>query len=68
MSDKEFVLHDGLDDAKTEELHKFLNDADKVFDWEGSDSGITLLINVDVYPGDTIVIDDRDNITVRRKA
>lgn len=52
---EQMQLHDGEDDAKTETLHHMLNPLMLAgHDWEGSDSGISiqLLINV----GDTIQI------------
>jgi hypothetical protein len=51
----QFNLHDGEDDKKTVELHTFLDpmvDKKQIFEWEGHESGITIVL--DVRPGDTI--------------
>lgn len=66
---KEFTLHDGEDEEKTDELHKFLESmGDNVFDWDGDESGISLMINVRVNIGDTILYDESDGtVTIRRK-
>lgn len=62
-----FTLHDGSDEAKTDELHKFIEGlGDAVFDWEGHEGGIDLTLTVSVKPGDTIVYDG-DQVIVRRK-
>lgn len=54
-----FELHDGSDDAKTDELHKFLcNDGDDSGpEWEGDPDGIDIWPNwpIHVNIGDTIV-------------
>jgi hypothetical protein len=49
---KKFVLHNGSDEAKTEELHEFLNG----FDWHSSGYGITISMPAkQADEGDTIV-------------
>lgn len=51
-----FVLHDGEDEAKTNELHEFLDQPvhTRGHDWEGHNSGI--YITLDVGQGDAIVV------------
>lgn len=76
---REFVLHDGTDENKTEELHDFMEKAKTVNglvynDWEGSNCGISIWylnqandhdsIHVDV--GDKIIIDENGNVTVEK--
>lgn len=67
-----FVLHDGEDEDKTQELHQFLAEAD-IHDWEGDEGGVYIYRTVlDEEPlhakvGDTIAIDDEGGVTVRRK-
>jgi hypothetical protein len=58
---REFVLHDGEDDKKTEELHKFMEGVD----WEGDGAGITILWRVE--PGDTIVRGADGSVRVVKK-
>jgi hypothetical protein len=51
----QFRLHDGDDEQKTVELHTFMKpliDDGHIFEWEGSDSGITIVMHV--RPDDTI--------------
>lgn len=62
-----FMLHDGESDAKTVELHDFmlpLIDQKQIYEWEGSDSGIT--ITIDVQPGDVIQRSDDGWVRVVR--
>lgn len=49
---KIFVLHDGEDEKKTEELHEFLDGAD-IVDWEGDNSGLSVWLHFGV--GDEIL-------------
>ena len=58
---KTFVLHDGEDEDKTEELHTFMGD----MTWEGDCGGITIWLEARV--GDTIVINDDDSVRIIRK-
>lgn len=60
---KAFTLHDGEDDDKTEELHKIM--AEKVLDWEGDNSGITVWIAV--AAGDTMLFGDDGSFRVLSK-
>lgn len=64
---KKFVLHDGEDEAKTEELHELLGTVNKdlLHEWEGNDSGISLYINVN--QGDEIEVSECGDITIRRR-
>lgn len=63
---KVFVLHDGEDDKKTEELHKFLQPVkDTGCDWEGDSSGITIVMSVLV--GDVIAVGHDGGVRVLRK-
>ena len=58
---REFTLHDGEDDSKTEELHKFLEGVE----WEGDESGVEIILRVSV--GDTIIIRGDGSIRVEKK-
>ena len=59
-----FVLHDGLDEKKTEELHVFLAGA-QIEEWDGHNDGINLWINVRI--GDTILRHEDGSVRVVRK-
>lgn len=72
-----FVLHDGEDDEKTQELHKFMDTARKLqeegvhggycFDWEGDESGVYVTQAVHARTGDVFVMDPKTgHITVER--
>jgi hypothetical protein len=56
-----FVLHDGADSKETDKLHKFLDG----IEWEGDEGGVDIRLHVNV--GDTIVIDQRGAILIRRR-
>lgn len=66
MTKREFVLHDGEDEDKTEKLHEFMG----TIDWEGDTTGVTIHSVIGVRPGDTIVIEDNGDeepvVSVRR--
>ena len=62
MPDRRLVLfEDEGDDAKIEELKKFLEG----FTWDGENNGIIIWLNVTV--GDTIVIGEDGGIHVEKK-
>jgi hypothetical protein len=58
-----FELHDGSDEEKTDELHKFLENVPILNDWEGDITGITLWLHVPV--GSTVEIHDDGAVLVR---
>lgn len=65
----EFTLHDGEDEKKTEELHKFIEDAKvagaDIHDWEGENSGVNIWISVAI--GDTMIYDEHGAFTIKKK-
>lgn len=68
MTEKTFVLHDGEDDKKTEELHEFFDsapDAAEIYDWEGESTGISIWVCVKA--GDTIAYDEQGNFSIKRR-
>jgi len=59
-----FILHDGEDDERSQELHEFLSPLKAAGgDWEGDNSGITIWMPP-VAVGDAIVV-DHDGLGVR---
>lgn len=59
-----FLLHDGEDEKKTDELQSFMTDHG--MDWEGDNSGITIWLAAGV--GDTILIGNDNALRILRKS
>jgi hypothetical protein len=66
---KSFELHDGEDDERTTELHRFmmpLIEGRHIYEWEGTGTP-SIVITLDVNPGDTIQASADGWIRVVRK-
>jgi hypothetical protein len=68
VTHRSFRLHDGEDDKRTDELHEFLEQPTHTrgHDWDGHNSGITILL--DVQDGDTIVVIGDGAFLILRKS
>jgi hypothetical protein len=58
-----FELHDGEDEKKTDELHKFLENVPIIIEWEGENNGINIWLHVPI--GSTVEIHDDGAVLVR---
>lgn len=58
---REFTLHDGGGEDKTEELHKFLEG----YEWEGDEGGVYIILRSQV--GDRIIIEDSGAVRIQKK-
>jgi hypothetical protein len=65
----QFTLHDGEDDKKTVALHQFMQpliEKRHIYEWEGTGTP-SIVVTLDVQPGDTVQASDDGWIRVVRK-